>query len=1154
MLYRRSLLFHWRTNLATALCVATAGAVLTGAIVVGDSMRASLRDLAVRRLGPVDCALVTGHFFREALASDVSNNRQFKASGADACPLILLQGTIELADSRTRVNRINILGVDDRFWHFGGQSTSPDRLPGLDTSVILNEQLARALGASPSNDVLVRLGTQSSVPAETLLGRRNDITVSLRMTVDRVLAADGWSGFSLTPTQNEPYNAYVPLATLQRAIKQRGRVNAILVGGARTTARTPDAEASSLQKILGKHVQLADCGLKLRLDDKRACFALGSESLLLPPSVEEASMNVARALGAPAVPVLTYLANTISIESPPRAASLSAPSAATTSAARREIPYSTVTAIDPGADGVLSSLTLVDGKPAPALEPDEILLNDWAAEDLHARPGDRIRLSYYAMGPFGQLRTDTATFVLRGIVRMQGLADDPSLTPEYEGVTNAKHLADWDPPFPIDFRRVRPKDEAYWDQHRATPKAFVSLRRGQELWASESARFGRLTSIRFGHAAGKDLAATAALFESSLRGLTAVNAGLVFEPIRAQAITASRGSTDFSMLFMGFSIFLIISAAMLVALVFRLGVERRASEVGILLAVGFRPRAVTLALLTEGAWLAGLGSFVGLIGALGYARLMLAGLQSWWSDAVGVSALQLHVQPLSLLIGFAVSLAVGLASIAWGIRGLSRMSARSLLAGSVESAAHRFASRRVRMPSAVAAAAAGVAAALIVIATSFDSLPKATAFFGGGASMLVASLAGFWAWTRLEHHRVIGGGGPIAIARLGIRNAVRNRRRSLVTTGLIASATFIIIAVGANRRGVESETRSRQSGTAGFGLLAESTVPILHDINTADGREALGLSQATRDALRDAAVIPFRLRPGDEASCLNLYQPRQPRILGATLAMIERGGFAFKSSLARTREEKDNPWTLLTKPLPDGAIPAIGDDNTVTWLLHLGLGKDLSITDDRGRKLQLRIVALLAGSVLQGELVIAESRFVERFPSIGGYSFFLIETSASEAAAQGLSRDLASYGLEVTPTAERLRRYLAVENAYLSAFGSLGGLGIVLGTLALAAVLLRSVFERRGELALLQALGWRRIDLGWLVLTENSALLLSGLAAGAISALLAVAPHVASNARAVPWASLGVTLALVFLAGTIAAAMALIAVMRSPLLPSLRAE
>ena len=92
MLYRRSLLFHWRTNLATALCVATAGAVLTGALVVGDSMRASLLDLAVRRLGPVDCALVTGHFFREALASDVSNNRQFKASGADACPLILLQG------------------------------------------------------------------------------------------------------------------------------------------------------------------------------------------------------------------------------------------------------------------------------------------------------------------------------------------------------------------------------------------------------------------------------------------------------------------------------------------------------------------------------------------------------------------------------------------------------------------------------------------------------------------------------------------------------------------------------------------------------------------------------------------------------------------------------------------------------------------------------------------------------------------------------------------------------------------------------------------------------------------------------------------------------------------------------------------------------
>ena len=137
---------------------------------------------------------------------------------------------------------------------------------------------------------------------------------------------------------------------------------------------------------------------------------------------------------------------------------------------------------------------------------------------------------------------------------------------------------------------------------------------------------------------------------------------------------------------------------------------------------------------------------------------------------------------------------------------------------------------------------------------------------------------------------------------------------------------------------------------------------------------------------------------------------------------------------------------------------------------------------------------------------------------------------------------------------ERLARYLAVENAYLSAFQTLGGLGLILGTLGLAAVLLRGVFERRGELALLQALGWRPFDLKLMVLAENSVLLLSGLAAGTLAAILAVAPHALSSVQPLPWVSLGLTLAVVFLVGTIAAWLALIAVIRAPLLPALRTE
>ena len=79
---------------------------------------------------------------------------------------------------------------------------------------------------------------------------------------------------------------------------------------------------------------------------------------------------------------------------------------------------------------------------------------------------------------------------------MDGIAADHDLVPQYKGVTDAKSLADWDPPFPIDLKLIRDKDESYWKKFRTTPKALISLADGQRLWAESGDRFGRLTSIR----------------------------------------------------------------------------------------------------------------------------------------------------------------------------------------------------------------------------------------------------------------------------------------------------------------------------------------------------------------------------------------------------------------------------------------------------------------------------------------------------------------------------------------------------------------------------------------------------------------------------------------------------------------------------------
>ena len=122
---------------------------------------------------------------------------------------------------------------------------------------------------------------------------------------------------------------------------------------------------------------------------------------------------------------------------------------------------------------------------------------------------------------------------------------------------------------------------------------------------------------------------------------------------------------------------------------------------------------------------------------------------------------------------------------------------------------------------------------------------------------------------------------------------------------------------------------------------------------------------------------------------------------------------------------------------------------------------------------------------------------------------------------QAIESSLGDYGLDSESSIERLAGFFAVQNTYLSTFQSLGGLGLLLGTFALATVQLRSVLERRGELALMRAAGFRRSMLVRLVMIENSLLLLGGLGLGVLSALVAVLPYWLGGGASVPWLSAG---------------------------------
>jgi ABC-type antimicrobial peptide transport system permease subunit len=170
----------------------------------------------------------------------------------------------------------------------------------------------------------------------------------------------------------------------------------------------------------------------------------------------------------------------------------------------------------------------------------------------------------------------------------------------------------------------------------------------------------------------------------------------------------------------------------------------------------------------------------------------------------------------------------------------------------------------------------------------------------------------------------------------------------------------------------------------------------------------------------------------------------------------------------------------------------------------------------------------------------SEANFRRLFPFQSGFGVVLVETDASHASeiARRLGRELDAFAITVERTNDRLAAYREVANTYLSTFQTLGSLGLLLGTVGLAVVLLRGLIERRSELALLSAIGFRPARRLALVLGENLSLLLAGLIAGTGCALVGVLPAVISTGRAVHWRGLVIALAAVLLSGLLVLALA----------------
>jgi ABC-type antimicrobial peptide transport system permease subunit len=1173
-LIKNNLTYYWRTNLAVIFGVATAVAVLAGALLVGDSVRASLKNLFLSRLGNTDYLISSTSFFRERLADDLQSDGQFASSFKAACPIITLNGFVTHEKSGRRASQVQVYGVDERFWRFQDRENGAPE----DREVLLSEALAQELGSAAQDSILLRIEKPSAIPEGSLHGKKEDSGRTIRLTMREKLAQNSLGEFSIRPQQGQVRAVFVSLRRLQRDIEQSGKANAILVqeSGVKSQESGVAERSTILGKILKEKFTLEDLGLKIRYLKDQHSIQIESDSAIFSDAMVQA-IKEKFFVGE----IMSYLANSIRV-------------------GEREVPYSIVTTLGGEQFEIWSRrYGHRNGQGGEALEKaaetnpsanrlPEILLNDWAVQDLNAKLGDVVTLEYYLWQEEGKLETRTAQFRLEGIVPIAGEGADRDRVPEYPGISGTESLSDWDPPFPVDLKRVRPKDDEYWKQYRTTPKAFVPLGVGQNLWQT---RFGKTTSLRTRLSENEDPEVTLDSAKTKLReALDPIQSGFSIFAVKAQGVQAAQGATDFGEYFFYFSFFLVVSALLLASLFFKLGIEQRLTEIGLLEALGFSATKIRNLFLIEGAILSSLGSLFGILGAVVFAWLLMYGLRTFWVGAVGTTLLQLHISPSSLVFGVLGGILAALLCIGWTLRILKRASARALLTGSAvgnplseglqESPRRRLLPRFVS--GGVAALIFGVSGFGLLLGALLNQLGQTAGFFGAGLLFLIALLCLQSAWLKSDKKRLIQGQGFGAVSAMGFRNATHRAGRSVLCIALIAAAAFIIVAVDAFKRDTTENPLDKKSGTGGFPLLAESLLPLHYDPATAEGREALNITADKYFQPEMVSFTRFRVRKGEDASCLNLYQPHSPRILGASDEFLASNRFTFQDSLAKTPEEKANPWLLLNDGKTDNSagatgqaasgssndsakpatsntqqpIPVIVDANSLTYVLHLKLGDEFLYARDNAEPIRMRIVAALSDSLFQSEFLMSEKNFLQLFKDEGGYSFFLLDVEPANGATvtSALEERLSDYGFDITGAGERLASFHRVENTYISTFQTLGALGLLLGTLGLATVLLRNVLERRKEMALLRAIGYNANHFALMVLAENLLLLVCGLLTGTACALLAIAPAYLSRGGHLLSLSLSLLLLAVLVTGLCASIIATLAALRTPLLPALRAE
>jgi len=1047
----KSLWFFRKQHLAVLLGTIISTAVLTGALIIGDSVRYSLHSLLHMRLGEIEYAMPTGdRFVRAELAKDISSDLGIKVS-----PILSVKGLAIESESQTRVNGVQVYGIDQTF-----SDLSAGSLPELKKDEVgISENLAEKLGLTLGGEFLLRVEKANLVPVNAPFVSDEDQSIALRLTISAVLGNNQLGRFSLRSNQVAPYNIFMSREFLSEEMELQGKANLLLASGDKD-----QLIEINLNKSLEENWKLADAGLQFKELKAQSAYELSSDRIF----IDEPIATEIQKMCLPKDALLSYFVNGIESKS-------------------GKTPYSFVTAVEK--EDMFSDI-----------RNDRIHISSWLAKDLKLKVGDSLSMDYFVIGALRSLEEESRSFLVSGIFSEKTKKLDRAMMPSFPGLSNAGSCNDWDAGIPIDFTQIRDKDEAYWKKYKGTPKAMIGMSSALNMWSN---KYGQYTAFRF----HKEKLSALEIEEQVLERLHPSMLNLNFISVRNQGENAANNMVDFGELFLSLSFFIIAAGILLTLLIYALNLENRNQETGILKGLGFSDRKILKIRFLESLPTVILGGLMGSLIGIAYNQAIIWGLNSVWQDVVRTNMIQLHVQAQTLIIGAVTGMLIALLSIYF----VSKKNLKKSVVGLIQNTQASSNSKKKKSLSLLITMFMFIISVLIT-AYAFASaeILNAELLMSSGGLLMIACFAAFYYFLILTDEK--NASTVPSLVELAIKNAARNKGRSLTIIVLLALGCFSVMITGANRKTFADAEDSYQSGTGAYKYWIETTLPVLHDINADEGKEKLGL--AGDSIIDEVDFVQFRSLAGDDASCLNLNQVQRPRVLGFKPEEFDKRA-AFSFATLEETVDQDHPWLALNKDFGADVIPAIADQTVILWGLKKAVGDTLLYKNEFGKTIKLLLIGGLNNSIFQGNILISDKNFQAHYPSVSGSNLILAD-GKNEAFVSTIEDQLQDHGPKVQKASERLAAFYSVENTYLNMFMLLGALGVMIGTLGLGIVLLRNMLERKKELALLKALGFQQKSIFRLIMIENLFLLIVGLLSGAFAAIVGMLPSLFSDAFSMP--------------------------------------